>query len=184
MRLCGRDGKKGLTLIELVVVMAVLSVLAAVSMPLLKVSVRRAKEMDLRRDLRQMRDAIDAYKKLSDDKRLTNSDNQTPNGYPKDLDTLVKGVEVAPQVIGTANTGAADKEVRSIGEDAKQKLGKKPTMRLLRGIPVDPMTGKAEWGMRSSTDDPDSKVWGADDVFDVYSMSDGVGMDGSKYKDW
>jgi len=184
MKLYGHDGKKGLTLIELVVVMAVLSVLAAVSMPLLKVSVKRAKEMELRRDLRQMRDAIDAYKKLSDDKRLTNADNLTQNGYPKDLETLVNGVDVAPQNVGTTNTGAADKEVRSIGEDANQKIGKKPTMRLLRSIPVDPMTGKAEWGMRSSTDDPDSRVWGADDVFDVYSLSDGVAMDGSKYKDW
>ena len=180
----GTGGKKGMTLIELVVVMAVLSVLAAVSMPLLRVSVKRAKELELRRDLRQMRDAIDAYKKLSDDGRLPDSDNKTANGYPKTLAVLIEGVDVTPANAGTANTGGTETSGRSIGDDAKEKLGKKPKLKLLRKIPVDPMTGKKEWGMRSSSDDPDSKVWGADDVFDVYSLSDGKALDGSKYMDW
>jgi general secretion pathway protein G len=76
-------------------------------------------------------------------------------GYPPDLDTLVNGVDVQ---------------------------GKK--LRFLRRIPVDPMTGKAEWGMRSMQDDPDSESWGGDNVFDVYSKSEGSALDGTKYKDW
>lgn len=76
-------------------------------------------------------------------------------GYPPDLDTLVQGVD---------------------------SNGKK--LRFLRRIPIDPMTGKAEWGMRSMQDDPTSESWGGESVFDVYSLSDGTGLDGSKYKEW
>jgi len=81
-------------------------------------------------------------------------------GYPPDLDTLVKGVALG-------GTGAGGKNIR-----------------FLRHVPVDPMTGRAEWGMRSVQDDPDSTSWGGSNVFDVYSKSTGIALDGTKYSDW
>jgi len=182
--------KRGITLIELVVVMAVLSVLAAVAMPTLKVSVKRGKEVELRRDLRTMRDAVDMYKKYVDAGRIT---KETDSGYPKTLDVLVDGVEVkpaaavqpgaqpAPATPPPSNGGWDDK---MIGEGTSPGSGGVTKMRFLRKVPVDPMTGKNEWGMRSNQDEPDSEIWGSEDVFDVYSQSDGIALDGSKYKDW
>lgn len=159
------NDNKGMTLVELVVVMAVLSILAAVAMPLQRISVKRAKEMELKQGLRTMRDAIDRYKQMFDDNRIAREAGST--GYPKTLEILVKGV--------------------SITNNAPQKPGQAqlPTqIRLLRKIPVDPMTGKAEWGLRSNADTPESTVWGGQDVFDVYSLSDGTALDGTKYQDW
>lgn len=180
--------KKGMTLVELVVVMAVLSVLAAVAMPLFRVSVKRTKEIELRRCLYSMRDAIDAYKKLSDDGRIK---KLTDTGYPKDLDVLVEGVEVTPAAPGQPGAQLAQPQqagtdwgkTKSIGEDFNPGKGTEKR-KFLRKIPVDPMTGKAEWGKRSNADDPDSSIWGEQDVFDVYSLSDGTALDGTKYKDW
>lgn len=158
-----------MTFVELVVVMAVLSILAGVVMPMLRVTVKRAKETELRRDLREMRDAIDRYKKFVDDGAITKEAGST--GYPKTLETLTEAVDIA-------NTLAVQPEA---GE-AQTQLPTK--MRFLRKIPVDPMTGTAEWGLRSNEDDPDSTVWGGQDVFDVYSKSDGTALDGTNYSDW
>jgi general secretion pathway protein G len=159
---------KGITLVELVVVLAVLSVLASVAMPVYRASIRRTKEASLKRDLREMRDAIDYYKKLSDEGRI--SKDAGSSGYPKTLDILVAGVQITnPPVV-------------AVGTPAASKLPTK--IRFLRKVPVDPITGKDEWGMRSNEDEPDSEVWGGQDVFDVYSKSDGTAMDGTKYKDW
>jgi general secretion pathway protein G len=143
----------GFTMVELLVAMTILMILTATAAPIVKVSIQRAKERELRRDLWEMRDAIDRYKDAADRGAFqTKVDSQ---GYPPDLDTLVKGVD--------AN-------------------GKK--LRFLRRIPIDPMTGKDEWGMRDMKDDPDSDSWSGDAVFDVYTKSEGTGLDGSKYKTW
>jgi len=157
--------KKGVTLTELVVVMAVLSVLASVTMPIYRMSIKRAKETTLRRELRTMRDAIDLYKKYSDDGRI--SREAGGSGYPKTLEALVEGVNIVNQAaIQPGQTQLPNK------------------IRFLRKVPVDPMTRKAEWGMRSNQDEPDSGIWGGQDVFDVYSMSEGTALDGTLYKDW
>ena len=148
-----RRSQQGLTLVELIVAMTILAILAVAALPMARLTVRREKERELRRDLWEMRDAIDRYKDAAD--RGAFQTKLGSEGYPPDLDTLVKGVDVG---------------------------GKK--VRFLRRIPVDPMTGKNEWGMRSVTDDPDSDSWGGNDVFDVFSKSEGTAMDGTKYKDW
>jgi general secretion pathway protein G len=140
-------------MVELIVAMTILMILTAIAAPVMRISIQRAKERELRRDLWMMRDAVDRYKDAADRGAFqTKVDSQ---GYPPDLDTLVKGVD--------AN-------------------GKK--MRFLRSIPVDPMTGKDEWGLRSMQDDADSDSWGGQSVFDIYSKSEGTGLDGTKYKTW
>ncbi len=149
----GRAGERGLTLIELIVTVAILAILASAAVPVTMFKVKRDKERELRRDLWEMRDAIDHYKDAADKGAFqTKVDSQN---YPPDLDTLVKGEEVQ---------------------------GKK--VRFLRAIPIDPMTGKAEWGMRSMQDDPKSDSYGGQSVFDVYSKSPGTALDGTKYSDW
>jgi general secretion pathway protein G len=169
---------RGVTLTELVVVMVVLSVLASIAMPVYRISVKRSKEAELRADLREMRDAIDAYKKLHDDGRIStvnaefNLGASNASGYPPTLGELTKVQTLVP---------VATVALTTTGSSIPQLPAK---IRLLRKIPVDPMTGKAEWGMRSNADDPDSTVWGGQDVFDVYSLSDGTALDGTKYKDW
>jgi len=143
----------GLTLIELIVTVAILSILASAAVPIARFQVKRTKERILRYDLWQMRAAIDAYKDAADKHAFqTKVDSQN---YPPDLQTLVDGVDVQ---------------------------GKK--LRFLRHIPVDPMTGNDDWGLRAMQDDPTSDSWGGQNVFDVYSKSDGTGLDGTKYSDW
>jgi general secretion pathway protein G len=146
----------GLTLIELVISCAILLVLATVAVPLARNAVKRKKELELRYDLRQMRDAIDRYKDAADAGKIKVA--LGTEGYPPDLDSLVK-----PQQL----TGAPDKRIR-----------------FLRDIPKDPMTNSKDWGMRSVQDDPDSSSWGGSNVFDVYTKSSGTGLDGTKYSDW
>ena len=151
--LANRRSQRGLTLVELIVAITIMAILAVAVLPLARLTVRREKERELRRDLWEMRDAIDRYKDAAD--RGMFQTKLGSEGYPPDLDTLVKGVDVA---------------------------GKK--VRFLRRVPNDPMTGKNEWGMRSMQDDPDSDSWGGNDVFDVFSKSEGTALDGTKYKDW
>lgn len=147
---------RGFTLIELIAAMIILMVLTGVAMPMVEVQIQRQRELELRRDLRELRDAIDRYKDFAD-RGMIPSDPDT-FGYPPDLQTLVDGVPLK----GSAT--------------AKYKF--------LRKIPVDPMTGQADWGMRAMQDDPDSRSWGGVDVFDVYSKSDGTALDGTQYADW
>ena len=149
-------GQAGYTLAELVMVAAVMVILAGAALPAVKFTARRTKEMELRHDLRQMREAIDAYKRYSD-MNLIPLDLGS-EGYPTELEILVEGVEIAGQI------------------DKKLKL--------LRRIPVDPMTGEAEWGLRSFQDEPDSDSWGGENVYDVYSQSSGVGLNGVPYREW
>jgi general secretion pathway protein G len=151
-----RNSSSGMTLIELVITCAIMIILSTAALPVTRYVMVRKQEAELRYDLRQMRDAIDRYKDLAD-KNMIQIKTGT-EGYPPDLDTLVKGVSLS---------GAPDRH-----------------MRFLRKIPVDPMTGKHEWGLRSVQDDPDSNSWGGEDVFDVFSTSTGTALDGSKYSGW
>jgi general secretion pathway protein G len=151
-----RRREAGFTLAELVMVAAVLTILAMATLPVAKFTAKRAKEAELKSDLREMRMAIDEYKRYSD-AGLIPVDLDT-QGYPKKMDILVEGVQLVGQV--------------------NKKL------KLLRRIPVDPMTGKDEWGLRSYQDAPDATSWGGEDVYDVYSLSKGAGLNGVPYRKW
>ena len=153
-----RTPEAGMTLLELIIACTILLVLASAALPLQRYTIVRQREAELRKDLRDMRDAIDRYKDLADRNQIRVQVGS--EGYPPDLDTLVKGAAVG----GAGATGH--------------------NIRFLRRIPVDPMTGQAEWGMRSVQDDPDSTSWGGNNVFDVFSKSTGTAMDGTKYSDW
>jgi general secretion pathway protein G len=145
--------ESGLTLIELIITVTIISILALAAIPIARFQVKRVKERELRYDLWQMRDAIDHYKDAAEKGAfMTKTDSFN---YPPDLDTLVNGVDV---------------------QDKKVKF--------LRRIPIDPMTGTAEWGLRSNQDDPDSDDFGGQNVFDVYTKSDGTALDGTKYSTW
>jgi general secretion pathway protein G len=147
------SSKAGLTLIELIIAFTIIGLLAGAAVPIVRTRVKREKELELRRDLWEMRDAIDRYKDAAD--RAAFQTKVDSLGYPPDLQTLVDGVDVQ---------------------------GKK--LRFLRRIPVDPMTGNTEWGERSNQDDPDSTSWGGQNVFDVFTKSDGTALDGTKYNTW
>ena len=152
-RLSAGAGKRGVTLIELVVAITILLILTSAALPIARTRIRRERERELRRDLWEMRDAIDRYKDAAD--RGAFQIKVGSEGYPPDLETLVNGVDVQ---------------------------GKK--VRFLRRIPVDPMTGTAEWGLRSMQDDPNSTSWGGQNVFDVYSKAEGTALDGTRYAEW
>ena len=156
----GRAGQAGYSLIELLAVTVVLLVLASAVMPLAKVTVQRAREAELRRALREIRTAIDRYKDAADLQQIAATDLKTnAEGYPPTLEVLVEGV-------------------RANGDASGRKL------KFLRRIPMDPMTHTQEWGMRSYQDDADSTSWGGQNVYDVFSKSGGVALDGTKYVDW
>jgi general secretion pathway protein G len=146
----------GLTLLELVIACTILLILSTAAMPIARNSIRHKKEELLRYHLREMKDAIDRYKDLADSNKIRVEVGS--EGYPPDLETLVKGVRL----------GA--------GDDKK--------IRFLRKIPVDPMTGQADWGFRCVSDDPDSTSWCGKNVFDVYSKSTATAGDGTRYSEW
>jgi len=151
--------ERGFTFIELVVVTTILLVLASTVMPLAQVTMQRQREAELHRALREMRTALDKFKDAVDQGLIPSTELEPANeGYPPDLETLVDGVSVANDASG-------------------RKL------KFLRRVPVDPMT-RDEWGLRSYQDDPDSRSWGGQNVFDVYTKSDGTALDGTKYRDW
>lgn len=152
----GGSSSAGMTLLELIVACGILITLAGMAVPMARVTIKRQREAELRYDLREMRDAIDRYKDAADH-NLIRVEVGT-EGYPPDLQTLVDGVDLA---------GAPNRHVR-----------------FLRSIPVDPMTGSKDWGMRSVQDDADSDAWGGQDVFDVFTKSQGVALDGTNYRDW
>ena len=146
----------GFTLAELVMVCAILASLSLLALPVVKFTKQRSQEMELRQALREMRQAIDEYKRFSDAGLLPVELGS--EGYPKDLDSLVKGIDLVGQV--------------------------NRKMKFLRRIPIDPMMGKAEWGLRSFQDEPDATSTGGEDVYDVYSLASGVGLNGIPYRKW
>jgi len=229
-----RFRQAGMTLLELIIACAILMILASAATPVARYTVQRKKEAELHSDLREMRDAIDRYKDAAD-RNLIRVEVGT-EGYPPDLDTLVKGVDMVSQPNGTGIAGATNPgqpiapstgaggtssgfgasgfgnsgsgfgssgsglggsgfsgssglgnafgQSNSSGNSSSQGQDLVRHVRFLRRIPVDPMTGKAEWGMRSVQDDPDASSWGGKDVFDVFSKSTSMSLDGTKYSDW
>lgn len=157
-----RTRAKGFTLAEMIITLGILSLLTLSALPLAKTAVKREKEMELQRSLRLMREAIDAYKKLADEKKFEVKPGT--EGYPPDLETLVKGVEV--------------EETQEGGKRVKKLV------RFLRRVPRDPMTDSFDWGLRSYQDDPDSDNWGGQNVYDVYTRSTGIALDGTRYREW
>jgi general secretion pathway protein G len=147
-----------MTLIELIVAFTILMILTSMAVPVARTQVRRIKERQLREAESEIRKAIDKYKDLADSGKL-GIQNQDTYGYPPTLDALVEGV-------------------KGSGQAADTKL------KFLRRIPIDPMTGKREWGLRSMQDDPKSTGWGGQNVFDVYTKSDDKAADGTAYADW
>ena len=159
-----RDGlfgdASGYTFIELVVVAGIIVILAMAAMPLARVTAQRQREVELRAALREMRTAIDKFKDAADTQQIASLEIKAGSeGYPADLETLVEGVAAANDATG-------------------RKL------KFLRRIPIDPMTKKAEWALRSYQDDPDTTHWGGQNVFDVRTTFDGTALDGTKYRDW
>ncbi len=157
-RFCRKFENNGFTLIELIVVIVIISTLAAVAIPLVETSLKRDKEILLRRSLRTLREAIDDYNKFIVSNKIKHDEDTY--GYPEDLEILVKGVEF---------------------RDKKNKLRIK---KFLRRIPLDPMTKSNDWGKRSYQDKRDSSHWGGENIWDVYTKSEKRALDGSKYKEW
>jgi len=153
---------KGFTLIELVITVAIVALLASIALPVSELAVQRTKEQELRRTLRQMRDAIDAYKQASDEGRVRKSVGDS--GYPKKLEELAEGVE-------------------------DQKSPKRDKIYFMRRIPRDPfatsetLSNAETWGKRAYQSPPDDPKEG-DDVFDVFSLATGTGINGRPYKEW
>jgi len=175
-----------MTLLELIIACAILLVLATAAMPVARFTVMRQKESELRRSLREIRDAIDRYKDTAD-RNLIRVAAGT-EGYPPDLQTLVAGVEVVAQagagqpalLPGQSGIVSMPSGISPLaaGGDAIRHV------RFLRRIPEDPMTRRAEWGLRAVQDDPGSTSWGGENVFDVYSLAGGSALDGTRYSDW
>ena len=155
-QLLRRLGERGYTLAELVMVAVVMTILAMAVLPVAKYTSRRTKELELKQALRSMRAGIDEFKRYSDAGMIP-IDLGT-DGYPAELEVLVEGVDLVGQV------------------DRKVKF--------LRRVPIDPMTGEQEWGLRSYQDEPDSTSWGGENVYDVYSLAGGTGLNGVPYEKW
>lgn len=153
-------GSCGYSFVELLVVSTILLILASAVMPLAQVTMQRQREVELRRALREMRTAIDRYKDAVDTAAISPLEVEAGSeGYPPSLETLVEGVPMA--------------------NDASGRL-----LKFLRRIPIDPLTKSREWGLRSYQDDPESRSWGGQNVYDVHTTSRGTGLDGTDYRDW
>ena len=151
---------RGYSFVELLIVSALLVILASAVLPLSQVTVQRQREVELRRALRVIRVAIDGYKDAVDLGVIGGSDVEAGSeGYPPDLETLVEGVEVLNDATGRR-------------------------MKFLRRVPVDPTTQSTEWGLRAYQDSPSATRWGGGNVYDVYSRSDGTGLDGTRHREW
>jgi general secretion pathway protein G len=152
--------QRGYSFVELITVTAILLILAAITVPLAQVTSQRQREAELRRALREMRTAIDRFKDAADQNVIAPTELKPGSeNYPPDLETLVDGVTRLNDATGVP-------------------------LKFLRRVPIDPMTDSTDWGLRSYQDKPDSNSWGGQNVFDVYTKSDGEGLDGTKYRDW
>lgn len=155
-----RRSQRGMTLVELIVAFTILALLTTMAVPLAKSRVRRERERELRYALREIHAAIDKYKDMADEGKL-GQQNAAKEGYPESLEILVEGVKVSGQ-----------------GTEGEKVI------RFLRRIPRDPFTRKAEWGLRSTQDDPKSTAWGGQNVFAVYSKTMEKAADGTPYSEW
>ncbi|MEO8362455.1 MAG: hypothetical protein ABI672_20685 [Vicinamibacteria bacterium] len=154
-----RRSERGTTFIEVLAVATIIAILAAAILPLSRVTRQRQKELELRRTLREMRGAIDRYKDGVDRGQIGGTDVKLGSeGYPESLEKLVEGVN-------------------QVGRPGFK-------LKFMRRISEDPFSGKPEWGMRCYQDDKDSTSWCGDNVYDVYSLSEGTALDGTKLKDW
>jgi general secretion pathway protein G len=197
--------ERGFSLIELVITISVMTILTFSVIPLVKLSVKRQKEQQLRAVLRQMRTAIDDFRRDTVGMQCTGTGGQVvanpavyvdprskvvvsdctifgvdnPDRYPPDLETLVNGVNVIPRA-GGSNVGNPNVNATDI---AGSQLSTKKKV-YLRNIPIDPITGEDEWDLRSCYDSPDSGSWGGENVFDVRSKSKATALNGEKYSDW
>lgn len=153
-----RKRLKGMTMTELVLVVAILSILTAVAVPTVRISIKRQKEIELQRALRILRSAIDDYRRAVDN-GLIESLEEELMGYPPELETLVEGVPL-------------------MGLDEEKSI------KFLRRIPKDPMTNSYDWRLKSYQDEVDSDSWGGENVYDVCTTSESTALDGTKYKDW
>jgi general secretion pathway protein G len=153
--------ERGFSFIELLIVVTIVGILATGAMGLTRWETKRSAEIELQRALRDIRSAIDAYHEAAEQGVIESEPDE--RGYPPDLESLVEGVEL----IATADD-----------EDETRRI------KFLRRIPIDPMTGSSEWGLRSYQDRPDSRFWGRENVYDVYTKSEGTAIDGSRYRDW
>lgn len=207
-RLNAMSKQSGFTLIELVMTITIMTILTLGVMPLVKVSVKRQREQQLRDALRQMRIAIDEFHRdtvgmictggvtppptgqappppIDPRSRVAISDCtifgvDNPDRYPPDLETLVSGVNVTPRGGDMGGRGVRGVDATDVGNpelSTKKKV-------YLRAIPVDPVTGKAEWDLRSNYDDSGAGSWGGENVFDVRSKSKETALNGEKYSDW
>ena len=159
-RSLSRGSRSGYSFVELIVVSALLAILASAAVPLATVTMQRQREIELRRALRDVRSAIDRYKDAVDLGTINVPDRDLDAaGYPPDLETLVAGEELA-------------------GDEAGRRL------KFLRRVPRDPLTRSTTWGLRAYQDAPDARRWGGGNVYDIYSRSDGVALDGTRYRDW
>ncbi len=214
--------QRGFTLMELVITITVLTIMTMAVIPLLKLSVKRQKEQQLREALREMRTAIDEFhrdtvgmnctgvgaggtgnggtnggtngngpsyidprsKVVMSDCTIFGVDN--PDRYPPDLETLVSGVNVVPRG-GTMRSGGGMESTGTASTDTTSQLDSQLSTKkkvYLRSIPIDPMTGKADWDLRSCYDGADASSWGGENVFDVRSKSSDTALNGEKYRDW
>ena len=154
-----RRGERGTTFIEVLAVATIIAILAAMVLPLSRITRQRQKELELRRSLREIRTAIDRFKDGVDRGQIGGTDVKLGSeGYPESLDPLVEGVN-------------------PVGRPGFK-------LKFIRRIPEDPFSGKPEWGMRCYQDDHDSSSWCGDNVYDVYTLSEGTALDGTKLKDW
>lgn len=211
--------EQGFTLLELVITIFILAILTLGVMPLVQVAIQRQREAQLREALREMRGAIDQFRRdviggpcapppvgqqgqqpqpgqqpgqqasidprsrvMITDCTIFSTDN--PDRYPPDLETLVKGVNVAPRAGAGGQMGGV-----GLGTDTRNATDVSGTLSTkkkvyLREIPLDPMTGKREWDMRSLYDTADSSSWGGENVFDVRSQSKSTALNGEKYNEW
>ena len=157
--MAARVRERGVTYLELVATAAILVILASAILPMGRVAHRRAQELELRRNLRTVREAINRYKTAVDQGQIGGTDVKLGSeGYPPDLETLVKGVN---------RVGAVERKLK-----------------FLRRLPPDPITGTSEWGLRCYQDEPDSTSWCGENVWDVYSRSTSKALDGTIYNTW
>ncbi len=172
--------RKGFTLSELLVSATILAILASVAVPLAKIAVKREKEIELQRSLRLIREAVDEYKRLADEKKIDIEEDT--DGYPPNLEILVKGVQLKDG--GQGSTPGQGPEKTQSSKKSQSSTSGSRIIKFLRRIPKDPMTNSFDWQLRSSQDAFDSSSWGGKNVFDVYTKSNKTAIDGTKYKDW